>query len=53
MLALALVFPPLIRAADIDVETATIADLQRAFQNGTLTSEKLIQTGSAGPEGHL
>ena len=41
--AAALVAPPSIRAAEINVETATTSDLQAAFQKGTLTSEKLIQ----------
>ena len=35
--------PAIIRAAGINVETATVADLQAAFQKGTLTSEKLTQ----------
>ena len=45
LLAFCLVFPHLIhaQAASINVETATIADLQAAFQKGTLTSEKLTQ----------
>jgi hypothetical protein len=34
---------PSIRAAEINVETATTGDLQAAFQKGTLTSEKLTQ----------
>ena len=41
--ATALVLPPPIRAAEINVETATTSDLQAAFQKGTLTSEKLTQ----------
>jgi amidase len=40
-LAAAVVFPPSIWAAEINVETATIGDLQAAFQKGTLASEKL------------
>lgn len=35
-------WPP-IRAAEINVETATTGDLQAAFQKGTLTSEKLTE----------
>ena len=42
-LAAALVFPLPVRAAEMNVETATIRDLQAAFQKGTLTSEKLTQ----------
>jgi hypothetical protein len=34
---------PSIRAAEINVETATAGDLQAAFRKGTLTSEKLTQ----------
>jgi amidase len=34
---------PSIRAAEINVETATTGDLQAAFQKGTLTSEKLTE----------
>ena len=41
--AAALVFPLSIRAAEVNVETATTSDLQAAFQKGTLTSEKLTQ----------
>ena len=42
-LAAALVFPLSVRAAEMNVETATIRDLRTAFQKGTLTSEKLTQ----------
>jgi len=41
LLALALVLSPCVRAADIQLENATIADLQAAFKKGTLTSEQL------------
>jgi hypothetical protein len=34
---------PSIRAAEINVETATTGDLQAAFRKGTLTSEKLTE----------
>src|SRR5882724_6499932 len=34
---------PLARSASFDLSTATIADLQAAFESGTLTSEKLVQ----------
>jgi amidase len=52
LLAVVLVFPHLVRAqagggdvgtATVNVETATVADLQAAFAKGTLTSEKLTQ----------
>jgi len=45
LLAFAFAVPYSIQAqsAGINVETATVADLQAAFQKGTLTSEKLTQ----------
>ena len=42
-LAAALVFPLSVWATEMNVETATIRDLQAAFQKGTLTSEKLTR----------
>jgi amidase len=41
LLAFGLVFPVLMPAAALNIETATVADLQAAFEKGTLTSEKL------------
>jgi len=41
ILALGLVLSIGLRAAELTIETATIADLQAAFAKGTLTSEKL------------
>jgi amidase len=45
LLAFAVVLPQWIGAqtAGLNVETATVADLQAAFQKGTLTSEKLTE----------
>lgn len=47
ILSLPLVRPPgvapVARAAEIPLENATIADLQQAFENGTLTAEKLTE----------
>ena len=34
---------PCLRAADVAIEDATIADIQQAFQKGTLTSAKLTE----------
>ncbi|MGC4071506.1 MAG: amidase family protein [Nibricoccus sp.] len=42
-IALALALSTALRATELNIETATIADLQTAFEKGTLTSEKLIQ----------
>lgn len=42
-LAFALAFPSLLCAATLNVETATVADLNAAFAKGTLTSEKLTE----------
>jgi len=43
LLTLALSLAPLTLSAALDLETATIADLQGAMKAGTLTSEKLVQ----------
>jgi len=34
---------PGLRAADVEIENATIADIQRAFEKGTLTASKLTE----------
>jgi amidase len=41
LVCLAAISSPLLRSAEFQVEDATIADLQTAFQNGALTAEKL------------
>lgn len=41
--ALGLLFSPILRATEIKVEDATIAELQEAFKKGTLTAEKLTE----------
>jgi len=43
LLVLGLVLSTGLRAAELTLETATIADLQAAFAKGTLTSEKLTE----------
>src|SRR5882757_1579016 len=43
LLALALTFAPASHAATLDLDTATIADVQAAFKSGGLTSEKLTE----------
>jgi amidase len=43
ILALGLVLSTGLRAAELTLETATIADLQSAFAKGTLTAEKLTE----------
>ena len=41
LLSLAVVASPLARAAELNLTTATVADVQAAFKSGALTSEKL------------
>jgi len=43
MLCLVLTLAPGLRAVEMKIEDATIADLQTAFQKGTLTAEKLTE----------
>jgi len=43
-LAGALAFSPFLRAADLDLEGASIADIETAYKKGTLTVEKLVST---------
>ena len=42
-LSLVLALPSVVRAAEMKIENATIADLQAAFKKGTLTAEKLTE----------
>jgi len=42
-LSLVLALPSVLRAAEMKIENATIADLQAAFKKGTLTAEKLTE----------
>lgn len=39
----ALTSSPAVRAAELELATATVADLQRAMAAGTLTSERLVE----------
>lgn len=43
LLVLTLAIAPLVRAATFDLSTATVADINAAFDAGALTSEKLTQ----------
>src|SRR5882724_12500748 len=43
LLAVLLATAPFARAAEFDLSTATVADIQAAMDSGALTSEKLVQ----------